>query len=177
MLQAISFINKRNKLSLNEVIVVQGNRIVDYYALRYEYTTLAEIRDPYDFQRALLFLLTYLYDLHTNLRLANCDIKPKNTFLNVGGEIKDRFISTDIDHAIPLYDTDDKAIYTGVYATEGYCSNKKKIKWTYKELLEEDWHQFKVTINEMVRIIGHNRLTDLTKKVVDKMNSGQFKTV
>ena len=49
MLQAISFINKRNKLSLNEVIVVQGNRIVDYYALRYEYTTLAEIRDPYDF--------------------------------------------------------------------------------------------------------------------------------
>ncbi len=92
---------------------------------------------------SLLLTLRYLSDLHNNKKLFHGDIKPANIFL----DISEDFVTSDSGSVIPLFEDYDKFIpitRTAYFSSSQHSlSFEKKLERFKKDLLQEDFYQFK----------------------------------
>ena len=152
MLQAIIYIDNYNiKYWYKEVLIVENNTLVDFYGMRSKFKELGRLDDSITFGHCLFLTISYLQDLHRNKKLFHGDIKPMNIFYSIG----DSYISSDSGSLVPLYD--DQELFSPKVYTQGYASDDfvKKFrdnqKLTKKELLEEDFHQLKATVKQILK--------------------------
>ena len=131
-------------------MVVENNTLVDFYGMRIRFEELGRLDDSITFGQCLFLTISYLQNLHRNKKLFHGDIKPMNIFYSIG----DSYISSDSGYLVPLYD--DQELFSPKVYTQGFASDDfvKKFrdnqKLTKKELLEEDFHQLKATVEQIL---------------------------
>ena len=76
MLRVLDRLNVHVSMTSNEVLLVLGNEVLDFYTLRESQRVLDKIEDPNLVFIGMILSITYLCDLHLNKRLFHGDIKP-----------------------------------------------------------------------------------------------------
>ena len=147
MIQAIFKIDEwKIKEWYKEILVVDSNTLDNIYGVRKKFKVFGNIDDSLEFGQCLFFTVSYLQDLHRNKKLFHGDIKPMNIFYKVDTS----YITSDSGSLIPLYDNQElfqAKVFTPGYASESFAWKcKNGLKFTRKELLEEDFHQLKTTV-------------------------------
>jgi hypothetical protein len=151
MIQAIFKIDEwKIKEWYKEILVVDSNTLDNIYGVRKKFKVFGNIDDSLEFGQCLFFTVSYLQDLHRNKKLFHGDIKPMNIFYEVGNS----YITSDSGSLVPLYDEQEwfrPKVFTPGYASisfERKCKAGKK--FTRNELLEEDFHQLKISVKEIL---------------------------
>ena len=124
--------------------------MVDFYGRRNILKDLTQINEDNQLAHALFLGACYLADLHANKSLFHGDIKHKNLLVKT----EDHFCSSDSGSLVPL--TGSGKYIAKVY-TVGFASTThiKRVVTnqgaTLNELIQEDFHQFKVSVKYLMK--------------------------
>jgi len=120
-------------------VIVEGERVVDFYGRRKIYKDLTKINELNQLAQGLFMSVCYLADLHSNKRLFHGDIKPNNLFVDT----EESFCTSDSGSLVPLTGSDKyiARVYTVGFASTNHIKRVKKQEISsLKELIEEDFH-------------------------------------
>ena len=105
MLNAIAHLDSQNLGDLHkEVLIMEDDRVVDYYAKKNTFKELGRIDDSEEFGRCVFLTIRYLNDLHKNKKLFHGDIKPWNILFDPVNSS----ITTDFGSVVPLYEDENQ---------------------------------------------------------------------
>ena len=115
--QAITHLENRINIYLKELVILKGDRVVDFYWRRSIFKDLTQINEDNQLAQALFVSVCYLADLHANKRLFHGDIKPNNLFVTT----HDSFCTSDSGSLVPL--TGSAKYISRVYTPQFASSN------------------------------------------------------
>jgi len=96
--QALTHLNNQYNIIFKELLIVEGDRVVDFYGSRPIYKDLTQINEHNQLAQGLFLSVCYLADLHANKRLFHGDIKPENLFFTTHNS----FCTSDSGSLVPL---------------------------------------------------------------------------
>jgi len=137
--QALTHLQNFVNIFEKELVIVEGDRVVDFYGRRNIYKDLTQINEDNQLANALFLSVCYLADLHKNKRLFHGDIKPKNLFVKTD----DGFCTSDSGSLVPLTGSGEyiARVYTPHFASTIHVSRVIGNQCsTLNELIQEDFH-------------------------------------